>query len=214
MTDITEEQEAMLVAWWDSYSSVRSEVRNLFGDWKSRSLTGDHQTVYQEIESFASMDTNAFYVLMLTLQDIDDFFSDVEAAVGPEAREEFESLYDEYGEVLGETFRVVYQAEVRDYKNTVTDTTFSLYRPIGGTTPIIEFLIYSGNITVAEMRADPQHFIDLAHSMTEAVDDSVEQIMEEDTLISEINISEMRDFHHALSEVVSDLDEKIETLEA
>lgn len=213
MTDVTKEEAAMLEALWSAYSDLSSEIRNLFDDWKLRSLTGDHLVVHDEIKSFAKMDSSAFYILMLSLQGTEEFYSDVESVLGSEAKEELKSLDGQYGETLAETFRVVYRDQFRNYKNTVTDTEFSLHNPVSGITPTIEFLIYSGNITVAEMQADPQHYIDLAHSLTEAVDDSMEQIVDEDIPITDVDVSEMKEFHAALSEAVSDLDEKIEALE-
>jgi len=206
------EHEEALEQMWERYDPIRTDTDQMLTEWRQSLVRGNPTQVREEVRVFAERQNNVFRLLVLTFEDLEQFWADLQATIDETAVEHLKSVRDQYKSQLGELFRVVFGESNYGYKNSITETDTDIQLKTDEREPLIKFEASSGAVPVFNLHQSPSHFLDLAETHASSVKSSLE-------IVDQIGEADLEDLERQLSRLqertgkISEELERIETVE-
>jgi len=205
MTDGSHEEA--IEEMWGDYAPIRDEVSDLLSHWQQTLVRGSPAEVREELRSFSDRQENVFRLLVLSFQDPDQFWADLETTIDQDAVDDLHQIRDKYDSQLGGLFLTVWKEWTYGHRNTITETSTTIELKNGGTDPVIKFEALSGRVPLFELHESPAHFIDLAETHVSSVNSALD-------LIEQFEESDIEDLQRQLARLEKKTAEVAETIEA
>ncbi|WP_435067828.1 hypothetical protein [Haloplanus sp. C73] len=203
------EYEEELEELWTDFAPVYEEIEQLLKEWQRSLIQGNSKQVREEIRNFAGHQPRLFRFIRLCLEDVDQFWADLEVTIDESAVDKSQKIHNQYSSQLSVLFEAIMNEKAYGFKNTITETNTEIELVAEERRPRIKFDAYSGPVEVLNLEESPAHFLDFAHSHVHAVDSALEWVDE----VSQDEKESVERQLTKLQEQTDELNERLEELE-
>ncbi len=171
--------------WVEAFFKHEPSIRGLLDELEEERLLGNHDTVRDQLRSFAQAHDGVFRVVALSVLDVDPFYTDLQAQydVATAPIEELQAFGSDY-HLLEEPLELVFLEEIYGYYNPSPSVARRWRYDESRQMPRVAIELYSGEVSVGEFEQPPGQALTVAGLIIDSVAELLERANSHDDPIT------------------------------